>query len=69
MDEQPNVVGESSVLAWGDVALVVAASLGLLSIVLAAAAAYLVIRHHGYFYTAKVRSTHVGDEELEPGDR
>ena len=68
MDEQPGVVGESSVLAWGDVALVVAASLGVLSIVLAAAA-YFVMRNQGHFYTAKVRSTHVGDEELEPGDR
>jgi hypothetical protein len=69
VDEQPNVVGESSVLAWADIALVVAASLGLLSLVLAAAAAYFVMRNQGHFYTAKVRSTHVGDEELEPGDR
>jgi hypothetical protein len=41
----------------------------MLSIVLAAAAAYFVMRNQGHFYTAKVRSTHVGDEELEPGDR
>jgi hypothetical protein len=27
------------------------------------------MRNQGHFYTAKVRSTHVGDEELEPGDR
>jgi hypothetical protein len=67
VDEQPGVVGEPSVLAWSDIALMGAASLGMLSIVLAAAAAYLVIRHHGYFYTAKVRSTHVDDQGLEPG--
>jgi hypothetical protein len=52
-----------------DVALVGAASLGMFSIVLAAAAVYLVIRHQGYFYKARVRTTHVVAEETEPADR
>jgi hypothetical protein len=69
VDEEPGGAGEPSVLVWSDIALLGAASLGMLSIVLAAAAAYLVIRHQGYFYKANVRSTHVGDEELEPVDR
>ena len=56
-------------LVWSDLALLGAASLGILSIVLAGVAAYLVIRHQGYFYTANVRSTHVDDQEVEPGDR
>ena len=56
-------------LVWSDIALLGAASLGILSIVLAGVAAYLVIRHQGYFYAANVRSTHVDDQEVEPGDR
>jgi hypothetical protein len=69
VNEEPGVVGEPSVLVWSDIALLGAASLGMLSIVLAGAAAYLVIRHQGYFYKANVRSTHVDDQEVEPGDR
>ena len=66
MDEQPGVVSEPSGFVLGDIALVGAASLGMFSIVLAAAAVYLVVRHHGYFYKAKVRETHLADEESEP---
>lgn len=69
MDEQPGVVSEPSGFVLGDIALVGAASLGIFSIVLAAAAAYFVLRNQGYFYKAKVRATHHGDQELEPGDR
>jgi hypothetical protein len=69
VNEEPGVVGEPSVLVWSDIALLGAAGLGMLSIVLAGVAAYLVIRHQGYFYAANVRSTHVDDQEVEPGDR
>lgn len=69
MDEQPGVVGEPAGSVLSDVALVGAASLGMVSILLAAATVYLVIRHQGYFYKARVRTTHVVTQETEPADR
>ena len=51
-----------------DIVLVGAASLGMVSLVLAGVALYLVVRHQGFFYTAKVRATHVSDQESEHVD-
>ncbi|MCF8550316.1 MAG: hypothetical protein K9G09_05440 [Pontimonas sp.] len=69
MDQPSGGAGEPAGSVLTDVALVGAASLGMFSIVLAAAAVYLVIRHQGYFYKARVRTTHVVAEEPEPVDR
>lgn len=66
MDEQPGLGSEPSSVVVSDIVLAGAASLGIVSLVLAGVALYLVVRHQGFFYTAKVRATHVSDQESEP---
>jgi hypothetical protein len=68
VDEQPGLGSEPSSVVVSNIVLAGAASLGIVSLVLAGVALYLVVRHQGFFYTAKVRATHVSDQESEHVD-
>jgi hypothetical protein len=56
-------VTDEPATAIQQLALVGAASLGVFSLALGALTVYLIIRNNGYFYRAKVRQTHRGENE------
>lgn len=63
MNDSGNSDTGNTVANVGELIMWASAALGTIAVVLTGFAVYLVVRHQGFFYRAKVRSTHDGASE------